>query len=635
MNATPSSFPPSCQTGCQTTPMSEAATDLRCNERLGASPGGLNLERLKTVALAGNPNVGKSVVFHSLTGEYANVSNFPGTTVGVMQTHWFEGITLADTPGVHGLSGLSEEERIAETSLMAADVVVNVVSAVSLQRDLFLTQQLIDWGCKLLLLVNQLDEAEAQGIQIDLARLETLLGVPVIGCVATKNKGLERVRQRLSEARSGNKTPDWPSNNEQARQLEQEPSQRLKLYGLRRQHCNTVIKQVVRHPHTQSGPVTLSLRLGQWLLHPVMGAVALLAVLLALYQVIGVWVAGDLVDLLEGQLLLGYVIPWIQQNLALTLPPENWLFRLLAGEFGLVTMSIQYIIGVLFPLVGGFYLYLSILEDCGYLPRLAVLADGLLSRLGLNGRAMIPIILGLGCVTMATISTRVLTSQRERTIANVLLGITIPCSAQLGVIMGMAAIAGGFNAWLVFIAILFSLFIAIGTVLNKILPGKSTALVMDLPPLRLPQPRNVAKKTWSRTWGFLAEAAPLFVLGAALVSVSQITGLLDWLETSLAPLTEGMLHLPGEAASAFVMGMVRRDFGLAGFNLLKESLSATQILTSLVVITLFVPCIASATVMWKERGWLEGAGVLTASWVLAFSVGAVVTRVLETLGWFA
>jgi ferrous iron transport protein B len=179
--------------------------------------------------------------------------------------------------------------------------------------------------------------------------------------------------------------------------------------------------------------------------------------------------------------------------------------------------------------------------------------------------------------------------------------------------------------------ILTGLFIAIGSVLNKIMPGTSTGLVIDLPPMRLPRLKNIAKKTWTRSWSFLVEATPLFMLGALLVSLADITGALAWIQNALGGVTETLLHLPKEAASAFIMGMVRRDFGLAGFYNLKSVLSPLQMLTSLVVITLFVPCLATATVMLKERGWQEGLGVFLFSWVLAFATGAVVTRVLAFL----
>ncbi|MEB3206286.1 MAG: ferrous iron transport protein B [Vampirovibrionales bacterium] len=584
------------------------------------------------IVLAGNPNVGKSVVFHALSGVYANVSNFPGTTVETAKAdiNLGEGKTayLEDSPGIYGLAGLTDEEKVAEAAILEADLVINVIAAPTIERDLFLTQQLLDYGLQVIVAVNQMDELATSGRTLDLARLENHLGVPVVGMSAQKGEGLDALRHRLMDAKRGHPMAEAPPADI-LRALEKQPIEQLKLFGLRRQFINRLVKTVIQRPASPSATTqssSVSRRLGHWLLHPVIGAMATIIVLLALYQIVGVWVAGDLVNLIEGKLMLELVVPAIQQGLGLFLPKSGVLFQLLAGEFGVLTMSLQYIVGVLFPLVLGFYIYLSILEDCGYLPRLAVLSDGLLSKVGLNGRAIIPMILGLGCVTMATVSTRMLASSRERTIAAALLAITIPCSAQLGVIMGLMAVAGGLWGWAIYLGLLLVLFGLIGSVLNRILPGRSTALMMDLPPLRWPNLKNVSQKTWIRTKGFVFEAAPLFVLGSLIVSILQVTGGLTLLQQLLSPLVVGLLKLPAEAAQVFVMGMVRRDFGVAGLFFLASKLSAVQVLTSLVTITLFVPCLASATVLWKERGRLESSVILVASWLAAFLVGGVVAH---------
>jgi ferrous iron transport protein B len=592
------------------------------------------------VVLAGNPNVGKSVVFNALTGQYVTVSNLPGTTVDVARGALDARTQLQDTPGVYGLSGLSEEETVAEKAILAADCVINVISALTLGRDLFLTQQLLDYGVSLVVVVNQLDEAEARSISLNLPRLETLLGVPVVGCVATQGQGVDAVRQAVGRACQGHTTPDAPTP-EGVRDLEKNPARRMTLYGHRRQHVNRIVSQVLDAPSSGEAagrPASWHRRVSETLarcwLHPVLGSLSALFILLALYQIIGVWVAGDLVNFTENQVVLAYVTPAIQAALDWLLPKEGpvalrVLAQILGGEFGLLTMGVQYILGVLAPLVLGFYLYLSVLEDCGYLPRIAVLADGMFRRMGLNGRAVIPMILGMGCVTMAMVSTRVLTSSRERTIAATLLAITIPCSAQIGVIVGLMALAGGFGAWAVYCVTLLGLMLAIGAVLNRLMPGAATPLVLDLPPVRLPAWRNLWKKTWVRTVGFLKEATPMFLLGSLLVSILHVTGWMTDVQKVLGPLTQDWLHLPPNIASAFVMGMVRRDFGAAGLYMMAPSLTPTQILTCLMVITLFVPCVATATVMGKERGLRESLTILIASWLIAFAVGGVFTRLLE------
>lgn len=585
-------------------------------------------EITETIVLAGNPNVGKSVLFNALTGLYTNVSNFPGTTVDIPKGFLPDKRLLKDTPGVYGLSDFSEEEQVAQKAILSANKIINVVSALSLERDLFLTQQIIDYQKPVIVVLNQIDEARQAGLDINLERLAALLGVPVLATVAVTGEGVDQIIPTLEQAGIGNTTPDCPSPVA-LETLENHPLERLNLYGLRRKHVNAVVQHVQEKNTGDTKRFSFSRLLGSLFLNPLIGLLSGLAVLAALYQVIGVWVAGDLVAFTEGKLMLGYVVPWIQAGVALIVPKASPVFAVLAGEFGVLTMSLQYIFGVLFPLILGFYIYVSVLEDCGYLPRVAVLCDGLLNKIGLNGRAVIPIILGFGCVTMATVSTRVLTSQRERTIASAILAITIPCSAQIAVIVALMALAGGLKAWAVFMGILCAILIVMGTVLNKLLPGKSSGLLLDLPPMRLPSFKNIARKTWVRTVVFLKEAAPLFILGSLIISIFQTTGLLTITEKLLEPLTVQWLHLPAEAARIFIMGMVRRDFGGAGLYFLAQSITPAQILTALITIALFVPCIASFAVIFKERGSRESTILLVGSWLIAFVIGGLTARLIE------
>jgi len=322
-------------------------------------------------------------------------------------------------------------------------------------------------------------------------------------------------------------------------------------------------------------------------------------------------------------LFQGYYEPFVRKLIGYLFAPEGVIGRILIGEFGVLTMSVTYIFGLLLPLVIGFYTVLSIMEDSGYLPRLATLVDRVLTSLGLNGRAIIPTILGFGCVTMATVTTRLLGSDRERRIAIILLSLAIPCSAQLGVIAALIAPLGP-GYLLAYVAVITTVFVVVGKVLNRVLPGESTSLLIDLPPLRLPRPGNVLKKTWTKSEMFIREAGPLFVWGALLISVLQVSGLLDRIQELLAPLTVTWLGLPKEAATAFIMGFVRRDFGAAGLYGLP--LGSWQTLVALVTITLFVPCIASVMVIFKERGKREGALIWVGNLIIAFLVGGLLAK---------
>jgi len=601
------------------------------------------VEGKKKIVLAGNPNVGKSIFFGSWSGMYVDVSNFPGTTVEITRGQVGDD-ALFDTPGVYGVSSFNDEERVARDVILSADVVVNVVDATHLERDLFLTLQIIDMGLPMVVALNFCDEAASAGIEIDVRRLEEALGVPVVRTAAVKNQGIQEVYSALALARPGKEHPEVEaevhrlldridSHPEALMVLEGDPvvaarhdvepeSQRERIYLLRRQRVNELVARTVNRPESSTRFRDL---LGRLCLHPASGLLILLGVLWGCYQLIGVWVAGDIVGLTEETLMQGHWEPWIRSVIGGIVPGESALGQILIGEFGVFTMTITYLLGLLLPLVVGFYVALSILEDSGYLPRLATFVDRLMTSIGLNGRAVIPVILGFGCVQLGTITTRILGSKRERTIATSILNFVVPCSAQLGVIVGMLA-AVGMQLTLTYVLVIFLCLAIIGTVLNKTIPGKSSALLIDLPPMRLPRVGNVLRKTAVRSFFFMKEAYVWFIAGSLGVSILQVSGGLKAWQELVAPLTVGWLSLPKEAATAFVMGMVRRDFGAAGLTEL--ALSPWQVVVALVVITLFVPCIASLMILFKERGTREALAVWAGAWVFAFTVGGVLARVV-------
>lgn len=599
-----------------------------------------------SVVLAGNPNVGKSVVFGALTGTYATVSNFPGTTVEIMRGKRGD-LDIIDTPGVYGISSFNDEERVARDVILGADVVLDVIDAVHLERDLFLTLQLADAGLPMIVALNMADEARKQGVGIDRDLLEDLLGVPVVETVATAGTGIDEVAARLGEARRGNADPSLEpqlrpivaqvgsrgdallvleGDPEIAARYDVEPgTERDALYSRRRARVNDIAGHVVSATREDAG---LAGHLSYLMLHPLTGLPLVAGLLYVIYEVLGRFMAGTVVGFTEGTVMKGIYEPFVRGLVEHVFARGSIPYTLLAGEFGMLTMTVTYLLGVILPLVIGFYLVMSFLEDSGYLPRIAALADRSLTALGLNGRAVIPLILGLGCVTMGTLTTRVLGSRRERVIATALMAIALPCSAQIAVISAMMARLGPWYA-LGYFGMLLLIFVALGTVLNKITPGISTDLLIDLPPLRLPQVSNVLRKTGTKTWHFMSEVFLFFLGGSALIATLQVTGALTAIQRVAAPLVVGWLHLPAIASTAFVMGFVRRDFGAAGF--LNMHLTPPQLLVAMVTITLFVPCIASVMVILKERGPRYLAGLFIGSIALAFAVGGVLARMLAVL----
>ncbi len=609
-------------------------------------PGVPRLEReteKTTVALVGNPNVGKSVVFNYLSGLYVDVSNYPGTTVEINRGV-FENYVVYDTPGVYGISSFSDEESVTRDIVLDADLVIDVVDATHLERDLFLTQQLVDMGKKMIVVLNFMDEVKRQKVEINVERLQHFLGVKVIPTIAVRKVGLDELKQSLPDAREGTQREELHSllhtmlsrvgsQAEALLVLEGDPyvaarhgispgTHQERIYIDRRNRVNYIVNHVVVDHATS---MQLSGLLGRWAMKPLTGVPMLLTSLYLLYLLVGKFVAQDIVDLTENQLGKGIWEPWLRSAIVSLMSWPPWLEALLVGEFGVLTMTTTYLLFLLLPLVIGFYVALALLEDSGYLPRLATLVDRLLNFLGLNGRAVIPLILGFGCVTSATITTRLLGSEREKTIATTILQFAIPCSAQLAVIAALLA-GAGFAPLVVYVSVILAVLISIGTLLNRLMKGESAPLLIDLPPMRLPRFRNVARKTSVRTYQFMKEATPWFFVGALVVGMLQITGLLDAWQRALMPVTTRWLQLPPEAATAFVMGIVRRDFGAAG--LYSMMFSPMQIVVALVTITLFVPCVASLMVMLKERGVKQGVLIWAGTWIVAFAVGGIVSHIL-------
>jgi ferrous iron transport protein B len=591
----------------------------------------------KKLVLVGNPNVGKSVVFNYFTGIYVDVSNFPGTTVEI-SSGTYKDYLVMDTPGIYGVSSFNDEEKVARDVILEADVIVNVVDGVHLERDLFLTLQLADMGIPMVVAVNMMDEVERQKIEIDIKALEHRLGVPVIPIIAAQKVGMEELAEKLESAKPGKKDKkigqlisQFKKDNlpdakillalEADIEIEGIADKREEIYFERRKQVDELCKQIIKYKSTKAG---IGDKIGYLLLRPVVAVPVLVLVLFLAYQLLGVLVAGEVVDFLEGWMVDNYE-PWINGIITSFIPKGSVLAELLVGEFGILTMTVTYVVALLLPLVITFHLLLAVLEDSGYLPRLATMLDRGFHKIGLNGRAVIPMVLGFGCVTMASISTRILGSDRERLIAIVLLSLTIPCSAQLGVIAGLLAQIG-FWYFLLYISIIVAVFLITGTLLNKVVPGKSTDLLIDVPPMRLPVVKNVFQKTWSKSAHFVKEAGPIFALGALLIGVLNITGALEFLQNVMAPLVVSWMKLPKESATAFIMGIIRRDFGAAGFY--DMVLTREQTLVAMTTLTLFVPCIASVVVILKERGLKQGLIVFLSCIAAAFLIGGALAQIV-------
>lgn len=464
------------------------------------------------VALVGNPNVGKSILFHRLTGKYVIVSNYPGTTVEVTQgtMQQIPGVVIIDTPGIVAFPPRSDDEAVTAQVLMEEDLraVVQVGDAKNLRRTLHLSVQLAEMGIPLVLALNMMDEARALGLHIDTANISSALGIPAVETVATQGQGVDHLIQSVEHAVRPAFQIEYPTHVEAALRevqpllpaasinpralgllwfshdatvevwlAQHAPAETLaKLQELRvrldetGEPASSLIQQARNHfveqladlsmRETEDGRVSFTVKLGHLSTHPLWGLPILAAALYGMYWFVGVFGAGTLVGLLEEQLFGQIINPWLKTLIESVLP---WPFvqQLLVGEYGLWTMGVTYALALLLPIVITFFITFGILEDSGYLPRLSVLTNNAFRVLGLNGQAVLPMVLGLGCVTMATMTTRILTSRRDRILVTLLLSLAVPCSAQLGVVMGLLA-GISFSATLIWLGVMLLILLTVG-----------------------------------------------------------------------------------------------------------------------------------------------------------------------------
>ncbi|MDI6758035.1 MAG: nucleoside recognition domain-containing protein, partial [Endomicrobiia bacterium] len=357
------------------------------------------------------------------------------------------------------------------------------------------------------------------------------------------------------------------------------------------------------------------------------------ATLYLMYLFVGVFAAGTLVDLFEEKIFGGVINPFFKQIFNAAGIPEGGFARdIFVGEYGLITMALTYAVAIVFPIVGAFFIFFGALEDSGYLPRLAALLDKFFKKIGLNGKAVLPMVLGLGCDTMATLTTRILEKPRERIIATLLLALAIPCSAQLGVILGILGSSGP-DVFLIWLGTIVSVFAAVGYLVSRLLPGASSCFIMEIPPLRMPYVGNILMKVKQRVLWYLMEAVPLFIAGTLALFLLDRIGALDLIVTAMSPAVKGVLGLPVKTAEAFLVGFFRRDYGAAGLYEISRQglLDKRQTAVSLVTITLFVPCLAQFLVMIKERGKKVAAAIFAFVMVFSFTVGGLLNAALKLM----
>jgi ferrous iron transport protein B len=542
---------------------------------------------IKKIVLMGNPNVGKSVVFSRLTGANVIASNYPGTTVDFSKGKLrYESINyeIIDAPGTYSLEPSNKAEEVAVKMLKDADIIINVIDSTNLERNLYLTLELLEKNKPIILVLNLWDETKHLGIHIDEKRLARILNVPVVPTVALTGEGIKNLVANIKNAKINE---EIKPTSEEGRWIE----------------IGSLIKKVemVEHRHH-----TLRDRISDLTIRPLTGIPIALGIIF-----ISFWIVRNI-----GEGLITYILDPIFDNYYIPLIDgiseqigPGIIHNLLIGDYGvpidkveslgMLTTGLYIPIGVVLPYIIAFYFMLSILEDTGYLPRLATLVDKVFHKLGMHGHGIVPMFLGLGCNVPGALSTRTLETRKQRFISATLLAICVPCMAQLAMVFGVLGQYGIYYLGIVFITLTI-LYIILGLILNKFIKGESPEIFLEIPSYRRPSLKATLKKTWMRIRWFLKEAIPFLLLGVLFINILFTIGVLQAISNAMQPIMSGLFGMPGDASIALITGFLRKD--LAVGMLVSLNMTPIQLVIAVTMLTIYFPCVATFAVLIKELG---------------------------------
>jgi len=571
---------------------------------------------IKKILLMGNPNVGKSAIFTRLTSVRVIVSNYPGTTVEFTKgSIRLDGkkVEVVDAPGTYTLDPNSPAEKVAANLLKENDpketVVVNIVDSTNLERNLNLTLELLSAGFPTIVVLNFWDETAHKGITIDVDRLSELLNVKVITTVGITGKGIKELKENLNNA----KPSDFNVPKEQ----------RWNTIG-------NIIEEIqtVKHHHH-----TFLQGLEEASTHPVAGFPIALIVLFVSFYVIR-FIGEGLIGWVFEPLFNNLWAPVLMKISTLLTHSGFWhnilIGNLVNGEidffqsFGILSTGLYIPIGAVLPYIFSFYLILSLLEDIGYLPRLAILLDRLMHQIGIHGMGFIPMLLGLGCNVPGALATRIMETRKERFISATVMAIAVPCMAQIAMIFGLLG-KYGFRGFAPLFGTLFIVWLVLGKIMAKFVRGESPEIFTEIPPYRFPYFTSLFKKVWMRVQWFLKEALPFVLLGVLLVNLLYTFGVIDLLSRIFGPGLSKILGLPPTAIAALLIGFLRKDVAVG--MLAPLGLSMGQLVTASVVLTMYFPCVATFVVLTRELGFwdmLKSAIIMVVS---AFFVGWILNLI--------
>ncbi len=638
-----------------------------------------------TIALAGNANVGKSVLFNQLTGSSQIMGNWPGKTVEKAEgTLNFEGqkITIIDLPGIYSFSTFGMEELVSRqyVALEHPDAVINVVDASVLERNLFFTLQLIEMGTPLVVCLNQIDMAKKKRIVINAKKLEKALGVPVVPTVGIRGEGIYELTKTVVSLAKNSKTGNACKKTQvmYGAEIEERISKLEKLIETEKLELRyptrwTAIKLLENDPEITKllssaskslmlATATLASEISSIHNEPCFAVIAAERYSLAsritseaqqhnhinttfaeklewltTHKVLGYFTS---VGVIAGLLLWTFGIGTLLSN-ALTrglslLAPVNLVLGgsaeaiILNGIWGGIIAGVTLIV----PYVVPFFLMLAMIEDSGILTRVAFMMDSAMHKIGLHGKALIPMILGYGCNVPAIRACRIMETKRERLLATYAITFA-PCSARTIVILGFVAAFLGPLWALSLYAVDIALIFILGRVALKIVPGQSTGLIMEMHSFKVPSLSVVAKQTWARTKSLIYLVFPLYIAGSAIIQVLYRVNVLQYFSNAISPMTVFWLGLPSIAGVLLIMGLIRKELVLLGavaiFGTVNLSLyfTAPQLVTIALVNMIFIPCISTITILAKDNGWKNAAIITIANFATAIFIGGIVFRLLS------
>jgi ferrous iron transport protein B len=631
------------------------------------------------IALAGNANVGKSAIFNCLTGSHQHIGNWPGKTVERAEgSLYFKGYTIdvIDLPGIYSFSTFSLEELISREyiALEKPDVVVNVVDACVLERNLFFTLQLIELQVPMIVALNMIDLAKEKGIRIDEKKLSEFLGVPVVSTVGIKGIGINKLVQQAIEIAEG-KVKVRPKRIEYGKEIEEkvkelesllsgveipysprfvalkllEGDEKIKaevlninskivetaeryardIEKIHGEPCSVVIsferyaiankiaKEVLT---TAPARISLTDKIDELTTHKTLGYLIMLAVMFSVFYVIFTFGA--------------FSSTIISDFLNMFRPPISGVAQEILWE-GAVGGFIAGVTLVL-PYVLPFYLFLTILEDSGYLPRVAFLLDNVMHKIGLHGKAIIPLIMGYGCNVPACYSCRIMETQRDRLIAAFVITF-VPCTARIIVILGLVATFVGMEWAFTLLLLDLMIILIMGRIAFKVLPGESMGLIMELHPLRMPSKRVVLVQTWARLKSIIYMVFPIYIAGGLILAIMHIAGYLQPIGALLAPVTVNWLGLPSVVGVLLLFGVVRKELVIVmpailfGTTDLATIFTSTQMIILAFVTMIYVPCVATFAMLKREFGWKTASYITVFEIALAIFLGGIFFRALQFL----